>query len=97
MNSFVIAIVTCCIGNSRTQLVDHKAAIKLQYISEWRREPMEGCSSVWPVKRELFSPMKAALVRIVPMSYNKYPALQMQLHGNPVHEGLWIMHNVTSS
>ena len=50
---------------------------------------MEGCSSVWPVKRELFSPMKAALVRIVPTSYNIYPALQLQLHGNPVHEGLY--------
>ena len=89
MKHFVIAVLLCCIGNSRTESIDHKAAIKLQYISEWRREPMEGCSSVWPVKRELFSPMKAALVRIVPTSSNNYPALQLQLHGNPVHEGVY--------
>ena len=83
-----IAVVIYCTGSTRGD-IDHKAIIKLQYFSDWRREPMEGCSSVWPVKRELFSPMKAALVRIVPTSYNMYPALQLQLHGNPVHEGLY--------
>ena len=55
---------------------------------------MEGCSSVWPVKRELFSPMKAALVRIVPTLSNIRPALQLQLHGNPVHEGLYKLCNI---
>ena len=78
-----------CTGILKTESTDRKATIKLKYVSDWRREPMEGCSSVWPVKRELFSPMKAALVRIVPITFNKYPALQLQLHGNPVHEGLY--------
>ena len=76
------------LGSPLTADTNQKAVIKLQYISEWRREPVEGCSSVWPVKRELFSPMKAALVRILPTSHNKYPALQIQLYGNPVHEGI---------
>lgn len=76
-----------CTGKPQSESTD-KAIIKLQYISDWQREPMEGCSSVWPVKKELFSPMKAALVRIVPTSFTKYPALQLQLHGNPVHEGI---------
>ena len=87
----LFTIVTKCImyiGSPLTTDTDQKAVIKLQYISEWRREPVEGCSSVWPVKRELFSPMKAALVRILPTSHNKYPALQIQLYGNPVHEGI---------
>ena len=84
------------IGSPLTEAIDHKAIIKLQYISEWRREPVEGCSSVWPVKRELFSPMKAALVRIVPTSFTKYPALQLQLHGNPIHEGILYKYSKSS-
>jgi len=48
---------------------------------------MEGCSSVWPCKRELPIPMKAARVRIKPTRYHKLPALQLQLYGNPVSEG----------
>lgn len=86
--NFVITIVIYFIGKPQTESGDCKAIIKLTYVSDWRREPMEGCSSVWPVKRELVSPMKAALVRIVPTVTHKYTALQLQLYGNPVHEGL---------
>lgn len=87
----MISFIIYFIGKPHTDPSDHKAVIKLKYVSDWRREPMLGCSSVWPIKRELNSPMKAALVRILPTRPHKYPALQLQLHGNPVHEGAWII------
>jgi len=48
---------------------------------------MEGCSSVWPCRRELSVPMKATVVRINPTRYHQAPALQLQLYGTPVCEG----------